>query len=98
MPVTGTYADGMRVCQTTSSVEHQPQEHIQYALMHLPNAIQQSINYAPQQIYSEAPSSAPLVVMTPLVTEGTWKQNSTSTLTDALDELNKDHDAIGKVP
>jgi hypothetical protein len=97
-PVTGTYADGMRMYQTASYVDHQPQEHMQYAPMAPPQAVQQNMNYASQQMYPEPPSSAPAMTMTPPATEGSWKQDSTSTLTDALGELKIDHDAIGKTP
>jgi len=96
-PVTGTYADGMRMYQTASYVDQQPQEHMQYAPMAPPQVVQQNINYTPQQMYSEPPPSAPAMTMTPPATEGSWKHESASNLTDALGELKIDHDAIGKI-
>jgi hypothetical protein len=96
-PVTGTYADGMRMYQTASYVDQHPQEHMQYAPMAPPQVVQQNINYGPQQMYSEPPPSAPAMTMTPPATEGSWKQDSTSSLTDALGELKIDHDAVGKI-
>lgn len=97
-PVTGTYADGLRLYQTAPYAEPQPQSHLQYAPMPQPQVVQQTINYAPSQMYSDAPPSAPAMTMTPPATEPSWKQDPSSTLTEALGELKIDHTAVGKSP
>lgn len=95
-PVTGSYADGMRMYQTAPYMEQQPQEHIQYAPMPQPQAVQQNMNYPPPSMYSETPGPPPAMTMTPPETEGSWKHDPSSSLAEALGELKIDHTAIGE--
>jgi hypothetical protein len=97
-PVTGTYADGIRMYQTASYVDQQPQEHMQYPPMPQPQVVHQNMNYPQHQMYSEAPASAPAVTMSPPETEGSWRNEPPpmSNLADALGELKIDHTAIGE--
>ncbi|KAF2707536.1 hypothetical protein K504DRAFT_383460 [Pleomassaria siparia CBS 279.74] len=94
-PVTGTYADGIRLYQTAPYVDQQqPQEHVQYTPMPQPHVAQQNLNYSPHQMYSEAPPAAPAVIMSPPETDGSWRTDPSSNLTEALGELKIDHTAI----
>ncbi|KAF1997470.1 hypothetical protein P154DRAFT_280960 [Amniculicola lignicola CBS 123094] len=93
-PVTGSYVDGMRLYQTAPYMEQQPQEHIQYPPMTQPQAVRQSISYQPHQLYPEPQASAPAVTMSPPETEGSWRNESTTYLADALGELKIDHTAV----
>jgi hypothetical protein len=96
-PVTGTYADGIRMYQTAPYVDQQQaQEHIQYQSMPQPQVVRQNLNYSPHQMYSEAPPPAPPVIMSPPETDGNWR-DPTSNLTEALGELKIDYTAIGKI-
>jgi hypothetical protein len=97
-PAPGAYGDGMRMYQNAPYVEQQPQEHMQYSAMPQGQMVPQNIAYAPHQMYSESPSSAPAVSTSPPETEGSWRTESMSTLADALGELKIDHTAIGKTP
>lgn len=94
-PVTGSYADSMRLYQTTSYVDQHPQDQLQYTHMAPPQVVQQNMNYTPQQLYSDAAPAAPVMTMTPPATEGAWKHDPSSTLAEALGELKIEHDAIG---
>lgn len=93
--VTAPYTDGMRLYQNAPYAEPRPHDHIQYAQMPQQQVVQQNMNYA-AQMYSEAPAPAPTMSMTPPETEGHWKQDSSSSLADALGELKIEHDAVGK--
>ncbi|KAF1975677.1 hypothetical protein BU23DRAFT_66258 [Bimuria novae-zelandiae CBS 107.79] len=92
--VTAPYTDEMRLYQNAPYGEHQPHDHIQYAPMPQQQVVQQNLNYPPQ-MYSDAPPAAPTMTMTPPETESHhWKQDSTSSLADALGELKIEHDAV----
>lgn len=99
-PASATYAsDGIRMYQNPPYVEQQPQEHIQYSPLSQPQVLQQNIAYPPQQMYSETPTSAHPGNMSPPATEGSWRNDSISsvtTLSDALGELKIDHTAVGE--
>lgn len=94
-PVSGTY-DGMRMYQGSPYGDQQSQEHMQYASMQQPHVVQQNMNYPAPQMYSEASQSAPAMTMTPPATEGSWKQDPSSSLAEALGELQIGENAIGK--
>lgn len=94
-PVSGTYADGMRMYQT-APYDHQQQDHLQYSGMPQPQVIQQNVAYTPQQMYSEPPSQAPALTMSPPETDGSWRSDPSSTLAEALGELKIDHTAVGE--
>ncbi|KAF1949084.1 hypothetical protein CC80DRAFT_280963 [Byssothecium circinans] len=95
-PVSGSYADGMRMYQTAPYGEQPPQEHLQYASMPQPHVVQQNMNYVRSHMYSEAPpsASAPAMTMTPPETEGSWKQDPSPNLAEAFGELQIDVNAI----
>ncbi|KAF2498297.1 hypothetical protein BU16DRAFT_548115 [Lophium mytilinum] len=90
-PVPGTYADGMRMYQTAPYIEqHQPTEHLQYSNMPPPAVVGQDLSYQPQPIYS-APPAPP---MDSPGSDGVWRNDNTSNLTDALGELKIDYTAV----
>ncbi|KAF2187865.1 hypothetical protein K469DRAFT_109109 [Zopfia rhizophila CBS 207.26] len=93
-PVTGTYADGMRMYPTAPYMEQHPQEHIQYPPMPQTQVVSQSINYQPHQMYSETPTAAPAATMSPAATDSSWRTDNASSLADALGELKIDHTAV----
>lgn len=90
-PVTGTYAEGMRMYQTSPYVDQQPQEHMQY-----PPMGHQNMNYPPHHMYSEAQAHQPPVTMSPPETDGSWRSDPSSNLAEALGELKIDHTAVGE--
>lgn len=90
------YTDGMRLYQSAPYAEQPSHDHLQYSSMPQQQVVQQNLNYAPQ-MYSEPPTATPTMTMTPPEIEGHWKQDSTSSLADALGELKIEHDAVGKL-
>ncbi|KAH7123954.1 hypothetical protein B0J11DRAFT_435570 [Dendryphion nanum] len=99
-PVTASYHPDGRMYQTSPYVDQQTQDQLQYSTMpqhqhqHPHQVAQQNMSYTPQQMYSDAPASAPAVTMTPPETEGGWRNDTSSSLADALGELKIDHTAI----
>ncbi|ORX94520.1 hypothetical protein BCR34DRAFT_499193 [Clohesyomyces aquaticus] len=93
-PVAATYADNMRMYQTAPYLEQPAQDHIQYTSIPQSQVVGQNVNYTPHQIYSDAPSAAPIPTMSPADTESHWRGDPSSNLADALGELKIDHTAV----
>ncbi|KAF2468272.1 uncharacterized protein BDR25DRAFT_327025 [Lindgomyces ingoldianus] len=93
-PVTATYAESIRMYQTSPYMEQSPQDHIQYPPMAQPQVVGPNITYQPHQMYSEAQSAAPAPSMSPPATEPNWRSDPSSNLADALGELKIDYTAV----
>lgn len=92
--IPATYADGMRMYQTAPYIDPQThQEHLQYPPMPQPSVVGQELNYQTHPMYSGAPAP-PLNTSS---SDGSWKNESSSDLADALGELKIDHTAVGKI-
>jgi hypothetical protein len=90
-PVPGTYADGMRMYQTAPYIEQpSPQDGLQYPSIPPPPVDGQELNYQPQPMYSAPPAPA----MNSPESDGMWRNDNTSNLSDALGELKIDHTAV----
>jgi hypothetical protein len=81
--------------QTSPYSDQHSQDPMHYSAMSQPQNVQQSMSYQPQA-YSQTPTAAPAMVMTPPESEPHWRSESVSSLSDVLGELKIDHTAIGK--
>ncbi|KAF2750916.1 hypothetical protein M011DRAFT_187759 [Sporormia fimetaria CBS 119925] len=76
-------------------LEPSPQNTMHYpSLPQIQVPQQQNVSYTPQQIYAESPVSGGQTAMSPVDSDGNWRGENISNLTDALGELKIDHTAI----
>jgi hypothetical protein len=93
-PVPGTYANGMRMYQTAPYIEQpSPQDGLQYPSIPPPPVVGQELNYQPQPMYSAPAAPA----MNSPESDGVWRNDNTSNLSDFFGELKIDHTAVGKI-
>ncbi|KAL5116257.1 hypothetical protein ACEQ8H_005815 [Pleosporales sp. CAS-2024a] len=81
--------------QASPYANHQSQDSLQYhQSMPQPHVVQQGMAYSATPAYSQSSAPPPTMTMTPPESEPSWRNDSVSSITDALGELKIDHTAI----